>query len=238
MTKYTPVDIDIRMILHTVQAEVAKEALAAARSYADAIILDPLKEFSGILTDTIGYWRLRNQVRLILKAKQWLEDKGVEPAKLLPEIFVPLIGCGGEKEDETLSDMFASLLASHLDPERQDAVHPSFPKVLSELSPLDAKILVGFRRLASAPQYRELGLRGAPMTVEMVAEQWHVSRQKAYLTCLNLERLGLLTLLGARPPENHPLPTIFEDSRDHQEFRISEFGIVFCDACSYEKIES
>jgi hypothetical protein len=41
-----------------VHADAAREALAAARSYADTIVIGPLTELSGILTDTIGYWRL------------------------------------------------------------------------------------------------------------------------------------------------------------------------------------
>lgn len=61
--------------------------------------------------------------------------------------------------------------------------------------------------------------------------------QKAYLTCLNPERLGLLTLLGGRPPSNHPLPFVFDQSHAHQDFRVSEFGIAFCDACRYDKDE-
>ncbi len=217
------------------EVEAAREALQAARNYADAIVLEPLKEIGGILSDTVGYWRLKNQVRLILKAKAWLEDRGVEPTKLLPDVFVPLVQCGGDKEDETLADMFASLLASHLDPARQDNVHPSFPRILSEMSGLDGMALVAFRNLASDPQYRHMGLKGATMTISTVAEVLSVSPQMAYLSCLNLERLGLISHLGFSPPPEHPLPEFFEDSRDYQQYRVSEYGIAFCDACHYER---
>jgi hypothetical protein len=216
-----------------VHADTAREALAAARSYADSIVIGPLTELSGILTDTIGYWRLRNQVRLMLKAKQWLQAKGVEPTKLLPDVFVPLLQCGGEKEDEALAEMFASLLASHLDPKSQEKVHPSFPRVLSELSSLDAKTLTAFRSLASDRVARISGLPGPGMPTAMVANHLHVTQHVAYLSCLNLARLGLVSLLGPRPPEKHPLPGFLDSSPGHQEFRISEYGIAFCDACRY-----
>ncbi len=150
-------------------------ALQVARSFADAVLLKPLGELGGILSDTIGYWRLKNQVRLMVKAKGWLEQKKVDPAKVLPDIFVPILDEGSKVEDEQLSGMFASLLASHLDSRTQDRVHPSFPKVLSQLSPLDARAMVEFRKLASDREYRSLGLRGGVLIVKTVAELLGIS---------------------------------------------------------------
>lgn len=92
------------------------KAVDVAKDYADSVVKGPLSELGGILSDTVGYWRLKNQVRLMLKAKKWLEEKAVSPTKLLPDIFVPLLEDGGSVENETLSDMFSSLLACHLDP--------------------------------------------------------------------------------------------------------------------------
>ena len=101
-----------------------------------------MSEFGGILSDTVGYWRLNNRVRLMLKAKRWLDEKGVKPGKLLPDIFVPLLEDGGNSEDETLTNMFASLRASHLDTNQQEQIHPSYSKVLAQLSPLDAELML------------------------------------------------------------------------------------------------
>ncbi|MEN6335474.1 MAG: Abi-alpha family protein [Phycisphaerales bacterium] len=206
-------------------------ALQMAKGFADAVLLKPLGELGGILSDTIGYWRLKNQVRLMVKAKEWLEQKKVDPAKVLPDIFVPILDEGSKVEDEQLSDMFASLLASHLDSKTQDRVHPSFPKVLSQLSPLDAREMVEFRKRASDKEYRSLGLRGGVLTVKMIAELLGMSEAQAYLSALNLHRLGIIQHVGYKPPAKHPMPTFFEDIAAHQEYRVSEYGIVFCDAC-------
>lgn len=220
-------------------------ALQMAKGFADAVLMKPFGELGGILSDTIGYWRLKNQVRLMVKAKEWLEEKKVDPAKVLPDIFVPILDEGSKVEDQQLSDMFASLLASHLDSKTQDRVHPSFPKVLSQLSPLDARSMVEFRKLASDKQYRSLGLRGAVLTVNYLGELLEVSETSAYLSSLNLYRLGNLQHVGYDPPAKHPMPTLFEDSAPHQAYRISEYGIAFCDAChrfeddalAYHKVE-
>ena len=142
---------------------------------------------------------------------------------------------GGSVENETLSDMFASLLACHLDPNQQELVHPSYTKVLAQLSPIDARLMVEFRKFTSDTQYRELGLRGGSQVVSFLAEMVNMPNRATYLSCLNLERLGIVQRLGFRPPEGHPHPDIFRDSMDHQEFRISEYGVAFWDACHYRE---
>ena len=211
--------------------QVTAAGLAAAKDYADSVLKGPLSQMGGILSDTVGHWRLRNQVRLLLKAKQFMEERGMEPGKLLPDIFVPIVEDAGIVEDEKLSDMFASLLASHFDSQSRNPVHPSFAKVLAQLSPLDARLVERCRGLVSDKQYRDLGLRGSPAGVEMAAEWLGVSKDDAYISCLNLRRLGLLRHVGADVPAGHPVPSVFEDDRDHQAFRLTEYGIAFCDAC-------
>jgi hypothetical protein len=217
------------------ETQALGKALDTAKDYADTVLKGPLAEFGGILSDTIGYWRLRNRVRLMLKAKHWLEERGVEPRKLLPEVFVPLLEDGGNVEDQTLADLFASLLASHLDPNKKENVHPSYTKVLAQLSPLDAQLMLVYREFVSYQGAREVGLRGPALTVEVVAKQIGASKRAAYLSCLNLDRLGIIEHQGYLPPADHLIPTIFEDSPNHQQYRATEYGIAFCDACHYRK---
>jgi len=94
------------------ELKAIEKALDAAKDYADDVVKGALSEFGGILSDTVGYWRLKNRVRLMLKAKQWLQDRGIQPTQVMPDVFVPLLEDGGNVEDETLADMFASLLSS------------------------------------------------------------------------------------------------------------------------------
>lgn len=215
------------------ETQALGKAIDAAKDYADEVVRGPLAELGGMLSDTVGYWRLKNRVRLMLKAKRWLEERGIQPRKILPDIFVPLVEDGGNVENETLGDMFASLLAGHLDPTQQDNVHPSYTKVLPQLSPLDARLMVAFRNLASDRAARESGLPGAVVSVEFIAESVAVPTRMAILSCLNLARLGIIEHLGFRVPEDHPLPAFFQDSPRHQEYRMTEYGIAFFDACHY-----
>jgi hypothetical protein len=208
-----------------------EKALEAAKDYADKILSSPLEEIGGILSDTVGYWRLKNRVRLLLKAKKYLEENEIDPAKILPDVFVPLLEDGSNVENETLSNMFASLLASHLDSNKQENIHPSYTKVLSQLSPLDAVMMIEFRSHASDAMYRDIGPKGHVLSVIDIAKHTNTLKKITYLSCLNLERLGILEHVGYRAPEGHPIPDMFEDSIDHQLYRISEYGVRFCDAC-------
>ena len=178
-------------------------ALATAKGYADIILKPPLEQVGGILSDTIGLWRLKNQVNVMLKAKKFLEDKGVKkPTKLQPDIFVPLLEQASYTEDETLSDMFARLLAANADAERSNEVHPSFAKVLGQMSAFDAKVLLRMDEIderfrADAEMKRQL--EHSPKTIlEVVVrmtqarkEDWDQWLRLVNLAIANIDRLGL-----------------------------------------------
>lgn len=215
------------------ETQVLGKALELAKDYADTVVKGTLAELGGIFSDTVAHWRLKNRIRLMLKAKQWLEEKGVKPGKVLPDVFVPLLEDGGNVEAETLAAMFASLLAGHLDPGRQEEIHPSYTKVLAQLSPLDAELMIAFRGHVSDKLARESGLRGHVLTTLHMAEQIGMPKRATYLSCLNLHRLGIVEHLGYHPPKDHPAPEFFEDSIGHQLYRMSEYGVAFCDACQY-----
>lgn len=78
------------------EMKALEKGLDAAKEYADAIVKAPLSQLGGILSDSVGYWRLKNQINLILKTKTFLEAKGISSNKLLPDIFVPLLDEAGE----------------------------------------------------------------------------------------------------------------------------------------------
>ena len=113
-----------------------------------------------------------NRLRIAEKAKRKLDDAGIEPKPIAPEILIPMLEVCGNIESQTLSDMFASLLAASLNPDEHEKVHPSFAQMLSELSPFDAAI---FSRLMSS------------------TEQIRFESSADELSILHLARLGLVT---------------------------------------------
>jgi hypothetical protein len=179
--------------------EAQREIVKAARDYADSLLKSPLKEFGGLLADSIGHWRQMNQVRFLFKAKKYMEEKGVEPKKLLPDVFVPLIEEAGNTSDEALSEVFARLAAAHLDEKDEQNVHPSYTKIAGQLAPLDFKIM----QIIDAFERSEWEQRGKPgalyrkntpedMLKELTSQGHNVTLEKVERSLENLDRLQLL----------------------------------------------
>ena len=171
-----------------IDPETSKELILAAKDYVDKVVDAPLSEIGGILGDTVSYWRFKNKINTVLKAKKFLEEKGINPQKILPDIFVPLIEEAGNVENPTLSDKYASLLSCHLNPETQNDVHPSFAKTLSQLSSTDVKILdslyMGLKQINT--DYRK-----KMYTKETVISKFNLSEKEVLLSFQNIWRLGI-----------------------------------------------
>jgi hypothetical protein len=80
--------------------KAVEEAAKTVRHYLDPMLIAPLSEFGLLLRDKVSYWRLKNQVNTALKAKAFLESKGIDPAaiagRVSAESVVPLLEASGE----------------------------------------------------------------------------------------------------------------------------------------------
>lgn len=160
----------------------------AAKEYADLVLKAPLEQLGGILSDSVGYWRLKNRVSILLKTKQLLSDKGIHPGSINPDIFVPLLEDGGNIENEEIQQLFANLLATHLSSHSTAKVHPSFSKVLAQFAPGDAKLLLNvalsWQKYISSQDHSDL----------TITEKWVDALEipSPQLSLQNLVRLGIL----------------------------------------------
>lgn len=127
------------------EEKVIEESAKTIRKYLDPMLLNPLAELGLLVRDKVAFWRFQNQVKMLEKTVNILRNAGLRPEQvresITPDLVIPLIEAAGTNSDEDLSDMFAHLLARSIDPETHDSSHPSYSKVLSQLSPLDARIL-------------------------------------------------------------------------------------------------
>jgi hypothetical protein len=174
-----------------------------------------------LIQDQIRFWRWKNQVKMVLKAKGYFEARGIEPSKIRWDILVPLLEAGADAEDETLADMFAGLLSSHLDPATSHDVHPGYAKVLAQLSPFEAWLLQGMYE--SLPEGNDRR-RALPIELAIKVAAKHeppVSEQIVRVSYHNLWRLGLCDR------GNDPLA----DMNRVERISITPFGWTFLEAC-------
>ena len=102
-------------------------------------------------------------------------------------------------DSETLRQMFANLISASIDERVSTITHPSFVEIIKQLSPMDAEILVNFKRVSQLPiaEIRKTSIN----TNEYYTIQEHIANfndqsqyqvQASSLT--NLGRLGILSL--------------------------------------------
>jgi hypothetical protein len=221
------------------EEKAVEEAATTARHYLDRILLEPLSEFGLLLKDKVSYWRFKNQVKIVVKARSFLQAKGVQVNRLagtvLPEAVIPLIEAGSDTSDPMLSDLFAGLLASAVDPSTSRTTHPAYGRVLSQLSPLDARILrdlyysvLARQRNAEAgkaleevnanvPLHRRLGLE-----VTTVARALKSPAEEVSISFENIRRLGICDEGQDFLARANKAPRI----------SLTDFGVSFMRACT------
>jgi len=121
--------------------EGIKELVQAAEKFLGKLVTPGLEEGGGIIQDSVKFWRFKNQVNIALKAEKFLRKKGIKPQQILPKTLVPLLEDGSLENNDEMQSKWAALLANAANPKSKVSVKPSFPGILKELSPLEAKLL-------------------------------------------------------------------------------------------------
>ncbi|MEY3297635.1 MAG: hypothetical protein RLZZ597_895 [Cyanobacteriota bacterium] len=114
-------------------------------------LTEPLKDFLGTLLgpaaneagqlfgDKVRYLRWKNSLTIIERADNELRRRGIKPSTVPLKTLIPILeGASLESEDENLQSKWANLL---INATQGSSVHPSYPKILSELVQSEARIL-------------------------------------------------------------------------------------------------
>jgi hypothetical protein len=150
------------------------------------------KQIGAMFSETAGLWRMENRLKVLKTAKAICEERRVKLQKLVPDVLIPLMDAAGDTEDPDLSDMFAGLLASNLDPSMQDKVHPAFSKIVSQLGSSDAKLLEALDLVCEQNSGRSHKDR-----IKAVSGYLRIRTKMKFVPVAihleNLERVGLIT---------------------------------------------
>lgn len=204
--------------------EVAKasgKAIDASREMGGFIakyVGGTLEQAMGIWEDKLKYRRWENQIRLVQKARDYLQArKMIEPTRSIPlSLALPLFEEGTLADDEVLRDRWGMLLANAADANGPE-VRRAYISVLAEMTPFDALVL---DMLFDADANASPNPTGDPIelatvdlpdqvslpiattnVVELKQEAKEVMRQKLRpdieLSLVNLARLGLICSAAA-----------------------------------------
>lgn len=209
-------------ILNRVGISNSREAIEFADQYLGGTLRQIISRLGEILDDNIRLWQFKNQVNIAIKAKNYCNQKGIEnPRQLKNAVIVPLIEDAKNIEDETLADMFAGLLANQLNPSCYNIVHPSYSKIITELSPYDAKTLLElYNHLReSGKDYRKSGF-GLENKQKVTSNNPTVST----ISFQNLWRLGICDHGG-----------LLENMNKSESIFFTHYGWLLMKACIIDK---
>ena len=164
------------------------------KSFFNGIVPDFVKETGGILSDTVRFWRWKNQVAIVLKAKKILEEKGLSKQAVPLKVLVPLLEAASLEEEESMQTKWANLLANAVSGSLD--ITPNYIEILKELSPIEALILDRLYDEA-LKQPNSQARKKLQFSKEKIAQWLSISSDKADLMVENLFRLNLCRMPGS-----------------------------------------
>jgi hypothetical protein len=165
-------------------------------------------ETSELIRDHVRFVRAKAQMKMYEKTMAILSARNITPNKVAWKTLFPLLDLSSleDENDEEMIDRWASLLANAAaGPERGATVLPSFPRILSELSPEEAAIL---HTLDADPDPARV-----PSLYHLYPDDPRLDRDDDrlfYVRCFNLARLGLLLAPWENAQIGNTDPMVFE----------------------------
>lgn len=138
--------------------------------------------------DWLRLQRANNISRTGHRALEELDRRGVEDREEVSlSIALPILEAAADESREELSDLWAKLMASAMDPARSRKIRREFVEAVKALEPADARIIATLS--VPLPVYNE----GA---TEQIARLVGISMAEAELSLLHLCDLGILYETG------------------------------------------
>ncbi len=104
-----------------------------AKDFLDKLIMPAVEETGLLMREKVTYWKFKNQVKMLNKAKSYCSKHNIEPKAISFKLLVPLLETSALEEDEILQDKWAILLSNMVDSE-QNVENHVFPYILGQIS--------------------------------------------------------------------------------------------------------
>src|SRR5690348_12530428 len=124
----------------TLRVEAIDQLISIGKSVLEKLILPPVEEVGLLVTDHLRYFRLKNQVGILMKADKYLKGKGIKTKRVATKVIASYLEDCSLEEDEGMKEKWAALLVNTVK-EDSRVDNTLFSYMLSQLSPQDAQIL-------------------------------------------------------------------------------------------------
>jgi len=116
-----------------ISSTAIEKGIDIAKQFLDKLIMPAIEESGLLLKEQVVYWKFKNQVRMLNKAKEYCEKNKIAPKQISFKLLCPLLDFSGIEEDDYLQDKWAILLSNMVDSDQNIENHV-FPYILSQLS--------------------------------------------------------------------------------------------------------
>jgi hypothetical protein len=173
--------------------EVAKTTNTAIKTikdfgnYMSKFLTPPLEQVSELITDKLKYYTFSNQLNLMKKAQEKMDELGLSPKNTIPlKLGIPLLEAASLEDDDRLQELWANLLVNS---STSFSLERSFISVLEQLSPLEAKILIMI--------YKEDDISDKECDMKKIFNKLRITEDSFALALSNLRRLGCIDYLNS-----------------------------------------
>jgi len=163
-------------------------------SFVGRVFGDLVTDAAGIYADKLHYYRQANLLKLEEKHEALLKSRNIDkPMPLPPKYGVPLLQSAAAEDDDSLQDMWAELLTNFRDPNYQNSRHIAFAGLLSQLEPMDARLLTYIRSRGRGERAPDL-IAGTAFDISISAHRLGLQPSALSLAFSNLVRLGIMEM--------------------------------------------
>ncbi|TNE58935.1 MAG: DUF4393 domain-containing protein [Alphaproteobacteria bacterium] len=169
--------------------------LTVVPDFVKKLVGPSIEQIGEIAGDWARYWRMHNWTIIAEKTEKLLAKKGLQAAvsPIPPGLAFLTIQQASFEDDPNLQDLWAGLLANAMTGGSRHSVAKLAVRILSEMEPLDAKILLHLSKQGwmTAPSSNPEIMIGN-FTLEKISEDVGVDQSEVRVSLYNLFRLGLI----------------------------------------------
>jgi hypothetical protein len=201
----------------------------AITKFFSGIVPDFLKDGVGILSDQVKLWRWSNQINIIKKAQNKIEESGLSKKQIPLKVLVPIIQNSSLEQDENMQEKWANMLANAATDNVE--ISPNYAAILNELSPIEVSILDKiYQEVNKESDYQKR--KSIQFDANELKTMLGITEEKMDLIIENLYRLNLF-----QAPAGHGIAVgdYKFALRTTKIFEFTTLGYEFVRACNWNK---
>jgi len=178
-------------------------------------------------SESIKQWRQKNQLQIIIKTIEILNQSQIQPQKLEPKSIIKFLEYASFENNTFMQLKWAALLANACNPFNKTISLSVFSELLNQLSLHEVKI---FEQIFNE-SFQNSSEEKALIPIKSLAKQLNISIEYFQILSDNLSRLKLIEILASLKLEANLKDPYFgalnENSKKEISITLTELGLIF-----------